>query len=94
MDILNVVLSKQAQWDVTKVPFYIVIKLQAWIDSVGLSGLREVRKLPGYHDEPLHGARGGQRSIRLNRAYRAIYIIDKDGAVEIIKVLEVNKHDY
>ena len=38
----------------------------AWIEDVGHRGLSEVRKLPGYHDEPLHGVRKGQRSIRLS----------------------------
>lgn len=50
--------------------------------------------IPGYHDEPLKGNRTGQRSIRLSKAYRAIYIIDNDDNIEIVKVLEVNKHDY
>lgn len=49
--------------------------------------------MPGYHDEPLKGARVGQRSIRLNRAYRAIYVIKNDG-IEFGSVEEVNKHDY
>lgn len=94
MDIREVVLTKKAKRDLLKMPTYIVMKLQAWIDNVGYSGLREVRKLPGFHDEPLKGTRVGQRSIRLSKAYRAIYQIDKDGAIEIVKVLEVSKHDY
>lgn len=69
-------------------------KLQAWIDDVEDAGLSEVRKISGYHDEPLKGNRTGQRSIRLSRAYRAIYIIDQEGKIEIVKLLEVSKHDY
>lgn len=57
-------------------------------------GLAEVRKLSGYHDEPLKGTRKGQRSIRLNRAYRAIYIEHKDGKIQIVEVIEVSKHEY
>ena len=53
-----------------------------------------MRKLPGYHDEPLKGERAGQRSIRLSRAYRAIYIVASTGAVEFISVEEVTKHVY
>ena len=49
---------------------------------------------PGYHDEALRGKRKGQRSIRLNRAYRAIYTIDKSGNINFIEILEVNKHEY
>jgi proteic killer suppression protein len=55
-------------------------------------GLSEVRKHKGFHDESLVGDRKGQRSIRLNKAYRAIYK-EVDGTVEIL-MLEVNKHEY
>ncbi|WP_242604610.1 hypothetical protein [Legionella fairfieldensis] len=57
-------------------------------------GLSEVRKIAGYHDEPLQGKKKGQRSIRLNKAYRAIYELNTKGQMEIIEVMEVNKHDY
>jgi len=30
----------------------------------------------------------------LNRAYRAIYVEHETGEVELIEVLEVNKHEY
>lgn len=46
----------------------------------------------GYHDEPLHGDRRGQRSVRLNRSYRAIYIELEEG--QRLLVVEVNKHGY
>jgi len=42
------------------------------------------------------GRRKGQRSIRLNRAWRAIYAVlePQDGeAVPTIEVTEVSKHD-
>lgn len=32
--------------------------------------------------------------IRLNKAYRAIYVTRKDGITELINIEEVNKHDY
>ena len=57
-------------------------------------GLEEIRKIPGYHDEPLHGERRGQRSIRLSRGYRAIYIVKSDNSIEFVSVEEVNKHEY
>jgi proteic killer suppression protein len=50
-------------------PGHIVLKLKAWIAGVELLGLREIRKRPGFHDEPLHGDRRGQRSIRLSRRF-------------------------
>jgi proteic killer suppression protein len=66
----------------------------SWVNAVGHDGLSQVRKIPGYHDEPLHGNRKGQRSIRLSKSYRAIYIIDKNGKTEIVEIIEVSKHDY
>lgn len=75
-------------------PIYISIKLFEWINAVSHDGLLEVRKQPGYHDEPLKGTRQGQRSIRLSRAYRAIYELSENGKMKIVEIVEVNKHDY
>ncbi len=94
MVIHRVDLSPQAKKDLKKVPLYIIDKLDTWIDSVERFGLSEVRKVLGYHDEPLHGNRGGMRSIRLSRGYRAIYIIVSNGTLKFIRVEEVNKHEY
>ncbi len=92
--IRRVVISGAAQKDLARVPRYIAVKLGAWAALVCEVGLDEVRKVPGYHDEPLKGIRKGQRSIRLSRAYRAIYEIGRDGAVEFVSVEEVSKHAY
>ncbi|MDF1795367.1 MAG: type II toxin-antitoxin system mRNA interferase toxin, RelE/StbE family [Coxiellaceae bacterium] len=94
MDIFTVVISRSALKDISKLPLHISSKLQVWIDMVGNDGLREARKTIGYHDEPLKGKRVGQRSIRLSRAYRAIYMINKHDIAEFIEVVEVNKHEY
>jgi proteic killer suppression protein len=77
-----------------RVPEVITRKFRLWVALVEESGIREVRKHKGFHDEPLKGKRRGQRSVRLNRAYRAIYVEREAGKVELIEVLEVNKHDY
>jgi proteic killer suppression protein len=91
--VTRVRLSRRAQKDLMTVPRHVAIKLGAWVDDVTVRGLEEVRKVPGYHDEPLKGRRAGQRSIRLSRAYRAIYEIRADD-VTFVSVEEVNKHDY
>lgn len=91
MDIVDFSFAKK---DIKKLPHYIKRKLLEWAKAIELEGLKEVRKLPGYHDEPLSGKRKGQRSVRLSKGYRAIYTINKDGDINIIKVEEVNKHDY
>lgn len=77
-----------------KLPDFVVDKLLAWAKSVELKGLREIRKIPGYHDEPLKGDRKGQRSIRLSKGYRAIYSEEKDGSINLVIIEEVNKHEY
>lgn len=64
------------------------------MDAVERDGLHEVRKVPGYHDEPLKGSRQGQRSLRLSRAYRAIYAIRSEGSTEFVSIEEVSKHEY
>lgn len=94
LKIFDVVLKKKLEDDLRKLPKHIVMKLMSWIDAVGHDGLMEVRKISGYHDEPLQGDRKGQRSIRLSKAYRAIYVINKAGQTEIVEIIEVHKHDY
>lgn len=94
MDVFKVIIAKKAKRDLLKVPTNIVRKLQAWVDNIEYAGLNEVRKIPGYHDERLKGKRIGQRSVRLSKAYRAIYVQGNQGKIEVVKVLEVSKHDY
>lgn len=93
-DIYEVKLSENVEKHLKKAPQHILVKLLAWIDDIGIRGIREARKTPGYHDEPLKGKRLGQRSIRLSKAYRAIYIVDESNKIAFIKVIEVNKHEY
>ena len=77
-----------------RVPDIIARKFRIWVALVEESGIREVRRCKGFHDEPLKGRLQGQRSVRFNRAYRAIYVEHETGEVELIEVLEVNKHEY
>lgn len=88
----QVILHRKAEKQLKKVPAYIKINFQIWVQDVESNGITSTRTVPGYHDEPLKGQRSGQRSIRLSKAYRAIYI-EHDGNI-IIEVIEVNKHEY
>lgn len=94
MEIYDVDLSAKAKKQLRGIPEHIRTKFQGWIKAVAKQGLRSVQRMPGYHDEPLKGQRRGQRSIRLSRAYRAIYVIKNNEEIEFILVEEVNKHDY
>lgn len=90
----EVIVNKFAEKQLERVPIFIKKALLQWAFSISHIGLYETRKLKGYHDEPLKGNRKGQRSIRLNNAYRAIYEEDYNGDLLVISVIEVNKHDY
>lgn len=90
----KVIITDDVEKTLHKLPKQVVIKLRRWVGQVNLFGLREVRKIKGFHDEPLKGDRKGQRSIRLNKAYRAFYKVKEDGQIELVEVFEVNKHKY
>ncbi|MCX6103790.1 MAG: hypothetical protein NT000_11115 [Proteobacteria bacterium] len=67
-----------------------------WAETVEMEGIRTVRRLPGYHDEPLRGDREGQRqrSVRLSRAYRVIYEETAKEEITLIAIQEITKHGY
>ncbi len=91
--IRRVQITGSAAKQLRKLPRHIVNNVMIWVMAVEHDGLDEVRKVAGYHDEPLKGDRIGQRSIRLSRAYRAIYEI-KGETSRFVSVEEVSKHDY
>lgn len=95
MDIFQVTVAARVIRVLERLPAHITLSLQEWIDSVQVEGLHKTRKIPGYHDEPIKGKeRRGQRSIRLNRSWRAFYRMDETGIIHFIEIVEVNKHEY
>jgi len=91
---VKIILSKTAKKQLDTIPDHIYRKYLYWIDLLETIGLLEARRYQGFHDEPLKGERKGQRSVRLSKAYRAIYQEVHPGNYEIIEIFEVNKHDY
>jgi len=89
--ITEVQITKSALNDLKRSPLYL---FRAWLVAVNKSGLEETRQRPGWHDEPLLGDRKGQRSIRLNKQWRAIYLIKSNGTIECVEVTEVMPHEY
>lgn len=85
-------MTRFAEKQLNRLPVHIVEALEHWIEIVEQFGIYKIRMVPGYHDEPLKGQRSGQRSIRLNRSYRALYI-ELENTIEL-RVIEVNKHEY
>ena len=92
--ITDVRITKGALKALSRLPDHIAVKLSGWVDAVKQRGLEEVRKVPGYHDEPLKGIRAGQRSIRLSKSYRAIYELNRERECSFVSIEEVHKHDY
>ena len=93
-NIFYITISQKAKKQIAKLPHHVLMKLNLWVEAVSHNGIQDIRKISGYHDEPLHGNRYGQRSIRLNRSYRAIYVELDDGQIQFIEILEVTKHEY
>ncbi|MDF1827231.1 MAG: type II toxin-antitoxin system mRNA interferase toxin, RelE/StbE family [Legionellaceae bacterium] len=91
---VKIKISKQAFKRLKKTPLYIQVKFRAWLVAVDKVGLDKTRKTAGWHDEPLQGARQGQRSIRLNKQWRAIYRVKDNGDIQLIEICEVTPHEY
>ena len=77
-----------------KAPYFICNKVQIWADMVEKEGLPAVQKVRGFKDHALKGDRKGQRSVYLNRKWRLIYTVSKEGQINIITIKEVMSHDY
>jgi proteic killer suppression protein len=87
-------LTPEAQKKIKKLPNQVIIKLKHWVNQVELLRVRRVMQVKGFHNESSKGKRKGQRSIRLNKAYRAFYRKLPNGDIEIIEVFDINKHEY
>lgn len=94
MKTTKVIWSKRLDKKLNTLPAFILKKFYAWVTQLRLSGVQETRKSLGLHDELLKGNRQGQRSVRLNYAYRAIYIEHTDRTISLVEIIEVNKHEY
>jgi proteic killer suppression protein len=87
-------ITRFAEKQLQKLPKNIIAAYYTWIQTVEKDGIGQTRQLKGYHDEPLKGERKGQRSVRLNRAYRVIYEETETGNLVLIGIQEINKHEY
>lgn len=91
--ISTVLLTTLVKKQLKKLPLHIVVNFQNWVEDIEKRGLEEVRKIPGYHDEPLRGDLKGMRSIRLSRGYRAYYQIVRD-QICFVSVERIDRHEY
>jgi proteic killer suppression protein len=90
--IMLVEVSTEAQKQLRRAPPQVQSKLASWVRRVREAGLETVVNISGYHDEPLKWERAGQRSIRLNQQWRAVYVTSGDRTMVV--VIEVTPHKY
>lgn len=81
-------LSKQVFKDLKKAPAHVAIKLHSWIDEIIFCGLNKVKGITGYHDKPLKNDKLGRRVIRLDKVYRAVYVIETDQSIRFVEILQ------
>lgn len=86
---LKVVFTKDSLKSYLKIPANLRNKIDTWIDLVETRGINKARESPGYKDHRLVGDRVGQRSIRLNRTWRLVYVEKED-----IIIVEIHAHKY
>jgi mRNA-degrading endonuclease YafQ of YafQ-DinJ toxin-antitoxin module len=92
--ITKVILSKNAQKRLKRVPRQILVLFDLWIEIIETEGFTSMQIINGYRDHALIGERKGQRSSSLTRSWRVIYILNHTDEMIVIKVLEVNHHVY
>lgn len=92
--VTQVYIDKKVLKTLDKLPSFILKKFNGWVFAVENYSILNVRQIKGFHDEPLKGKRNGQRSVRLNSAYRVIYVENLLKEIVILNVIEVNKHEY
>ena len=78
-------------------PPELLLKIQEVLDlglHVEKEGVRGMRRFPGYHDETPQGPAGGKTLSKTESQLPRIYREHASGEIDVITVLEVNKHEY
>lgn len=89
--ITKVKITSDAMKAITKLQPHIARKLRNWVTSVEINGIDKIKRVRSWRDEILLGKRLGQRSIRLSKGFRAIYI---EETIVLITIIEVHNHEY
>ncbi len=74
-----------------RLPTQVKEKFLKWVEEVESKGLEEVKKIPGYHDEPLKQFQGQRHSVRLSDGFRACYEKVLENGVTILKVITISQ---
>lgn len=75
-----------------KLPLQVKKSYEYWKSLISVNGPKILLTFPGFHDEKLIGKRKGQRSSRLNKLYRVIYMV-KEEEITIL-IIEITPHKY
>ncbi len=75
-----------------RVPLEVLKRYEKWKDIARLSGPEGLKRIKGFRDEALKGQWSGHRSSRLGVQWRIIYRVEENRL--LIKVLDINPHDY
>lgn len=89
-----VLMNKYSSKQLRRIPKYIVIQFDLWVEVIETQSFEAMQEIKGYNDHALIGDRKGQRSSYLSRSWRVIYTKGSDSNRNIIEVLEINHHDY
>ncbi|NOT77495.1 MAG: type II toxin-antitoxin system mRNA interferase toxin, RelE/StbE family [Bacteriovoracaceae bacterium] len=89
-----VILSKVAQKDLKKIPSYILVMFDLWIEIIETDGYQAMQMIRGYRDHSLKGKLQGFRSSSLIKNWRIIYMKNEATNILTVEVLEINNHDY
>ncbi|NOT77511.1 MAG: type II toxin-antitoxin system mRNA interferase toxin, RelE/StbE family [Bacteriovoracaceae bacterium] len=89
-----VILSKVAQKDLKKIPSYILVMFDLWVEIIETDGFQTMQMIHGYRDHSLKGKLQGLRSSSLNKNWRIIYKKNEATNILTVEVLEINNHDY
>lgn len=74
-----------------KLPTQVKEKFLKWTAEVEAKGLEEVKKIPGYHDEPIKAFAGERRSVRLSDGFRACYESVLENGTMILKIITISQ---
>ncbi len=71
----------------------IKLRFYVWVEFVTFNGIFEAQKAARFRDHALTGPRKGQRSVYLDKSWRAIYTLHGK-KISIVRVEEITPHDY
>ena len=75
-----------------KIPVAVVKQYQRKVNIlISITELNELNNFRSLNFEALKGDRNGQYSLRLNKQYRLLFKINRNGELEII-IIEISKH--